>query len=74
MKKLNKGKIGKKYRISKVSGNDKTRSYLYNLGFHEGEEIMIMSKIANNIIINVLDTRYGLDADMAKLIEVELCE
>jgi len=74
MKKLNKAKIGKLYIIKKVKGNPDTLQFLNNLGIVEEEEIMVMSKVASNIIVNVLDTRYGLDENMAKLIEVELCE
>ncbi len=71
---LKKAKMGKLYCIKSISGNEKTRLYLSNLGFNEGVELMIMSKVASNFIISILDTRYGLDSSMAKLIEVELCE
>ncbi len=68
---LNKCKKGKVYTIIKVNGQSDTKNFLGNLGCKEGEQIMIVSKIADNFIINVLSSRYGIDQTMAKLIEVE---
>ncbi len=68
---LNKCKKGKVYTITKVNGQQDTKNFLGNLGCKEGEQIMIVSKIADNFIVNVLSSRYGIDQTMAKLIEVE---
>ncbi len=71
MKSLNKCKKGKVYTIVNVNGKEETRKFLGNLGCKNGEQIMIVSKVANNFIINILSSRYGIDETMAKLIEVE---
>ncbi len=71
VKTLNKAKVGKIYIIEKINGKEETQNFLGNIGCREGEQIMIVSKVANNLIVNILAGRYGLDEKMAKLIEVK---
>ncbi len=70
MRTLDKCKKGKVYMIANVNGKEDTKLFLRNLGCKEGEQIMIVSKISNNFIVNILSSRYGIDETMAKLIEV----
>ncbi len=70
-KTLNKCKKGKVYTIVQVNGQQDTKTFLGNIGCKEGEQIMIVSKIADNYVINLLSSRYGIDQTMAKLIEVQ---
>ncbi len=70
-KTLNKCKKGKIYTVSRVNGQADTKKFLGNLGCVEGERIMIISKVANNFIVNILSSRYGIDENIAKLIEVK---
>lgn len=62
--------IGEKRLINKVNGKDDTRRFLANLGFTEGTEVIIVSEIAGNLIVNVKDTRVAIDKSMANRIMV----
>ena len=62
--------IGEKKQIIKVKGKDETRKFLKNLGFTEGAEISVVSKLSGNMIINIRDTRVAIDSFMAHRIMV----
>lgn len=62
--------IGEKKQIIKVKGKDETRKFLENLGFTEGAEISVVSKLSGNMIINIRDTRVAIDSFMANRIMV----
>jgi len=65
---LTKVKQGDTRRIKAVEGNEKTRKFLFTLGCSEGEEITLISILAGNYIINIKDSRYAIDKNMAKAI------
>lgn len=67
---LSKAKSGYKAEIKKVSGNEKIRNFLFTLGCSEGEEITLISVLADNYIINVKDSRYAIDKKLATAIEL----
>lgn len=56
--------------IKRITGKDDTIRFLSRLGFVEGEQIQIVSRIAGNIIVNVKDTRVALDKSLANRIAV----
>lgn len=62
--------IGESVIIKKISGCDDTKLFLESLGFIVGSEVSIVSKLGQNFIINVKDTRVALDQTMAKRIFV----
>ncbi|CCL37427.1 TPA: ferrous iron transport protein A [Clostridioides difficile] len=59
---------GEEVVIKKISGSDKTRTFLNNIGFVVGTNVKIVSKIDGNLIIDVKDTRVALDKKMASRI------
>ena len=61
---------GEELTVLKVGGMDDTRRFLNNLGFTDGAKVTVVSKISDNLIVNVRDSRVALDADMAKKIMV----
>ncbi|MBE5908668.1 MAG: ferrous iron transport protein A [Lachnospiraceae bacterium] len=61
---------GEKQVIVKVAGNEKTRKFLENLGFVQGEEISVVSSLNGNLIVNVKDSRVAVDQAMASKIYV----
>lgn len=67
---LNLSNIGDSFLIKKISGQDKTKRFLANLGFIVGEEISIISKLSGNLIVRVKDSRIALDKEMASKIIV----
>ena len=48
----------------------KTRRFLANLGFVAGAEVVVLSKIGGNVIVNVKDSRVAVNEDMARHIMV----
>lgn len=62
--------IGEKKRIVKITGKDETKRFLENLGFTEGSEVMVVSVIAGNMIVNIKETRVAIDKSMANRIMV----
>ena len=62
--------IGEANTIKRVSGNDETKRFLANLGFVAGAEVVVLSKIGGNVIVNVKDSRVAVNEDMARHIMV----
>lgn len=56
--------------IKKVGGKEETRKFLENLGFVTGGEVMVVSEIEGNLIVNVKDSRVAIGKDMANRIMV----
>ena len=56
--------------IKKITGKDDVRQHLAELGFVVGEQVMVVSKLAGNMIINVKGTRIALDQSMTNRIMV----
>ena len=62
--------IGEKKQVKKINGKDETKKFLANLGFVEGSEIMVVSEISGNMIIDVKSSRIAIDRTMANRIIV----
>lgn len=56
--------------IKKITGNTETRRFLNSLGFVAGENVMIVSELGGNMIINIKGARVALDKSMASRIMV----
>jgi|LGVF01.1.fsa_nt_gb ferrous iron transport protein A len=68
---LSKGKQGVLYRIVEIKGKSDTYKFLSNIGLSEGDTIVIMSKLVSNYIVNIKDSRFGIDEGIAELLMVE---
>lgn len=68
---LSQAKVGQTFNIKQVEGKEKVKKFLFSLGCFEGEEITLISKLAGNYIVNIKDSRYALDENMAKSIGIE---
>lgn len=62
--------IGEINTISRIGGNEETRRFLANLGFVAGTEVVVLSKLGGNVIVNVKDSRVAVNEDMARHIMV----
>ena len=62
--------IGETNTISRIGGNEETRRFLANLGFVAGTEVVVLSTIGGNVIVNVKDSRVAVNEDMARHIMV----
>lgn len=65
---LSKARIGQRGVVSEITGTEKDCRFLLTLGCSEGEEITLVSKISDNYVINVKDSRYAIDGQMARMI------
>ena len=63
-------KSGERLTIKKITGKDDTIKFLNRLGFIEGHDVMVISSITGNLILNVKDTRVALDRQLSSRIIV----
>ncbi len=70
---LSKAQIGETFNVKSVECKEKIKKFLFTLGCFEGEEITLISKLAGNYIVNIKDSRYAIDENMAKCIVLEAC-
>lgn len=62
--------IGETNTITRIGGNEETRRFLANLGFVTGAEVVVLSAIGGNVIVNIKDSRVAVNADMARHIMI----
>lgn len=67
---LSKAKMNKEYTVNAISGQEDMVKFLFSLGCYKGEKVTIISKVATNYIINIKDSRYGIDEELARIIQV----
>ena len=53
-------KTGETNVIRKVGGKEETRRFLENLGFVVGSEVVVVSEISGNLIVNIKDSRVAM--------------
>lgn len=61
---------GEVYPIKKITGNDEVKKFLGSLGFVVGEQVSIISKNGENMIVNIKNSRVALGHSMASRIMV----
>ena len=61
---------GEKVVIRKITGRDDVRQHLAELGFVVDSEVMVVSEISGNLIVQVKDSRVALNRDMANRIMI----
>lgn len=61
---------GEKVVIRKITGKDDVRQHLAELGFVVDSEVMVVSEISGNLIVQVKDSRVALNRDMANRIMI----
>ena len=66
---LTKAKIDHTYTIKSIETNDKEmENFLFSLGCFKGEDVTVISVLADNYIISIKDARYSIDSDLARAI------
>lgn len=68
---LSKAQVGYTANVKSVEGKEKIQKFLFTLGCFEGEQITLISKLAGNYVVNIKDSRYALDENMAQAIRLE---
>jgi ferrous iron transport protein A len=56
--------------IKKISGKDEVTRHLENLGFVVGGNVNIVSKMGDNVIVSVKESRIAISKEMAQKIMV----
>ena len=64
------GKPGELYTIRKITGRDEVRQHLAEMGFVLDTELVVVSELSGNLILQVRDSRVALDKGMANRILV----
>lgn len=67
---LTMAKTGEVNVIKRVGGREETRRFLENLGFVAGGNVMVISELGGNMIVNVKESRVAINKDMANKIMV----
>ena len=58
------------FTISRIGGSEKLRQHLMNLGFIEGETIMVINKIQESVIVKLKGVSLAITNDLARKIYV----
>lgn len=67
---LTMAQTGEQKVIKQINGKDDTKRFLESLGFVAGGNIMIISELSGNMIVNIKDTRVAISKTMATRIIV----
>lgn len=59
-----------RYVITRISGQDKVRAHLRNLGFVENETVSVLQSIQGNLIVEIKGIRVAIDKSLANRIMV----
>ena len=62
--------VGEENTIKKIGGSPEVKKHLENLGFVVGGNVMIVSSLNGNVIVNVKDARVAISEEMARRIMV----
>ena len=58
--------VGEESVIKRIGGSPEVRQHLEDLGFVVGVKVSIVSKLADNFIVNVKGRRIAIDGSLAK--------
>ena len=62
--------VGEENTIKKIGGSPEVKKQLENLGFVVGGNVMIVSSLNGNVIVNVKEARVAISEEMARRIMV----
>ena len=57
--------VGEENTIKKIGGSPEVKKHLENLGFVVGGNVMIVSSLNGNVIVNVKEARVAISEEMA---------
>ncbi len=68
---LKEAQEGKEYIIEKIDTDDEElNAFLFSLGCYSGEEITVVSRLKNSLVVSIKDGRYNIDNQLAEAIAV----
>ena len=56
--------------IKRITGTDKVKAHLENLGFIVGEPVMVINKVNDNVIVKIKGVSLAISRELAKRILV----
>lgn len=56
--------------ISRITGSDKIRKHLENIGFVVGEKVFVVNKVNENVIVKIKGVSVALSHELAKRIYI----
>ncbi|MDR1564329.1 MAG: ferrous iron transport protein A [Oscillospiraceae bacterium] len=62
---LTMAKLEEEYIIKRVGGKEDIRLFLARLGFVPGAHITVITKIGENVIVNIKESRVAISREMA---------
>lgn len=65
---LTMAKLGEKGQIKRISGKDEVKIHLAELGFVVNNEVTVVNRMGDNLIVQVHDSRIAIDSTLAKRI------
>lgn len=65
---LTMAKVGEKRQIKRISGKDEVKVHLAELGFVVNNEVTVVNRMGDNLIVQVHDSRIAIDSTLAKRI------
>ena len=63
--------VGEDVVIRKITGKDEVRLHLAEMGLVVGEPITIISKLGENLILKVIESRIAIGHGLASRIQIE---
>lgn len=67
---LTQGSNGRNYIIKAVTGEGEVRLHLEGMGFVPGTKLTVVSRMGQNLIVNVKGSRVALDENLAKCVMI----
>lgn len=68
---LTKVRVDREYIVKCINtDDDEMKDFLFTLGCYEGEEITVISILADNYVVSIKDARYSIDRELAEAILV----
>ncbi len=63
---LNLAEIGKTYMIHHIGGLEKHKHHLESIGFVQGMQVQLLSKLHGYFIVRINDTKVGIERSLAQ--------
>ena len=60
----------KEFIIRRIGGNPEVKKHLEDLGFHIGGTVSVVSKLGDNVIVKVKESRVAVSEELARKIMV----
>lgn len=57
---------GETVKVARVKGTPELRQHLSELGFVEGAEVKVVSRVSGDVLVSVKGATFGIGRDMAK--------